>query len=390
MASTVTQTSRVDTRPKASSRRAGAPSATGADEPPSAVTASPSTVVGRALDDAVVRVCAEWELPTHGPVSATDVQRTAAGLCDGVRRVLAGADPVVAGLPPLTPARRVLESIRRAFLEQAETIEAIEAARDVVRVVSAMERLQRALDLDAAHRFTSRFSGADAQQLVVEMAHDMRSPLGSILILAERLRYGSNTNLTPVQERQLGLVYSAAFGLSSLAGDVIELARGGATLVDQRTMPFSVSDVLQSILDILRPMAEEKSITIRGSGPEADVRVGFQAALNRVLLNLATNALKFTNAGSVDIICRQVDRTRIEFSVRDTGRGIPPHVLSSLFEAFRQRQITGDYAFSSAGLGLSICHKLVLAMGGELKVETELEKGTRFSFELDLPQPSRL
>jgi signal transduction histidine kinase len=174
-----------------------------------------------------------------------------------------------------------------------------------------------------------------------------------------------------------------------MAGDVIELARGGTTLVEQRPMPFSITEVLQAILDILRPMAEEKQIAMRAAGPASDVRVGHQAALHRVLLNLATNALKFTNAGSVEIVCRQVDRSRIEFSVIDTGRGIPAQVMSSLFEAFRQRQIPGDYAFSSAGLGLSICKKLVAAMGGELQVETEIERGTRFHFELELPPGSR-
>jgi signal transduction histidine kinase len=129
---------------------------------------------------------------------------------------------------------------------------------------------------------------------------------------------------------------------------------------------------------------------MRCIAPEADVRVGYQAALNRVLLNLTTNALKFTNAGSVEVVCRQIDRTRIEFSVKDTGRGIPSHVVSNLFEAFRQRQMPGGFAFSSAGLGLSICKKLISAMGGELGVETELERGTRFHFELDLPKPARL
>ena len=122
------------------------------------------------------------------------------------------------------------------------------------------------------------------------------------------------------------------------------------------------------------------------AGPPADLRVGHASALNRVLLNLATNAIKFTNTGSVDVTCRELDRARIEFSVQDTGRGIPSHVLDNLFEAFRQRQMPGDYAFSSAGLGLSICQNLVKAMGGELGVETELERGTRFYFMLDLPQ----
>ena len=355
---------------------------------PEAVLSGPTW---RTLVEAANDVCVEWAHTEHAATSPADVRGTVAALTENIRQAITGDSIALTAFPPFVPVRRALELMRRAFLERADAGEH-DASSDaaVLDVIKAIERVQHAIDQDAAHRFAARLSGQDAQQLVVEMAHDMRSPLGSILILAERLRYGSGGSLTPIQERQLGLVYSAAFGLSALAGDVIELARGGTTLMDQSPMPFLVSDVLQSILDILRPMAEEKRLAMRCVGPEADLRVGYQAALNRVLLNLATNAIKFTNAGSVDVTCRQLDRARVEFSVKDTGRGIPPHVMSNLFEAFRQRQITGDYAFSSAGLGLSICKKLIAAMGGELGVETELEKGTRFHFILDLPQGSRL
>jgi signal transduction histidine kinase len=353
---------------------------------------SASSTVWRAVIAAAQDVCAEWPHTEHGATSAADVRVTVTALTECVRQACNGDPTTFPALPPFVPVRRALELLRRAFLERVESpdVGSVVDAGSVLDVIKAMERVQDALDDDAAHRFAARLSGEDAQQLVVEMAHDMRSPLGSILILAERLRYGSGGTLTPIQERQLGLVYSAAFGLSALAGDVIELARGGTTLMDQPPMPFLVSDVLQSIMDILRPMAEEKRLIVRCVGPEADLRVGYQAALNRVLLNLATNAIKFTNVGTVDVVCKQLDRSRVEFSVKDTGRGIPTHVMSNLFEAFRQRQITGDYAFSSAGLGLSICKKLIAAMGGELGVDTELEKGTRFHFVLDLPQGSRL
>jgi signal transduction histidine kinase len=353
---------------------------------------SASSTVWRAVIAAAQDVCAEWPHTEHGATSAADVRVTVNALTECVRQACNGDPTTFPALPPFVPVRRALELLRRAFLERVESpdVGSVVDAGSVLDVIKAMERVQNALDDDAAHRFAARLSGEDAQQLVVEMAHDMRSPLGSILILAERLRYGSGGTLTPIQERQLGLVYSAAFGLSALAGDVIELARGGTTLMDQPPMPFLVSDVLQSIMDILRPMAEEKRLIVRCVGPEADLRVGYQAALNRVLLNLATNAIKFTNVGTVDVVCKQLDRSRVEFSVKDTGRGIPTHVMSNLFEAFRQRQITGDYAFSSAGLGLSICKKLIVAMGGELGVDTELEKGTRFHFVLDLPQGSRL
>lgn len=358
----------------------------GSSAPPSGGSRSPAW---RALTAAAADVAASWPVEEHTRVAPSDVRSTVAILVDALQAVVGGGSANLTGVPTFVPARRVLESVRQSFLEHCQAPDVREFLDEVVDILRAMEKIQELLDADAAHRFASRLTGTDAQQLVVEMAHDMRSPLGSILILAERLRAGAGGDLAAIQVRQLGLIYSAAFGLSALAGDVIELARGGTTLVDQEPMAFAVSDVLQSILDILRPMAEEKKLTMRCIGPMADVRIGHSAALNRVLLNLATNAIKFTNSGSVEVVCTERDRTRVEFAVSDTGRGIPTHVMANLFEAFRQRQSHGDYAFSSAGLGLSICEKLVRAMGGELRVETEVDQGTRFHFTLELPQPPR-
>jgi signal transduction histidine kinase len=357
---------------------------------PGAAAAAPNGKNGlaAAIEAAINDVVAQWSYGAHSRLTADDVETTARRLAallgEGASEV---APAELEALLPFVPSRRVLEALRAAVLERAHnTVE----PKAIVQVARAFERVQRALDEHAAQRFASRLTGVEAQQLIVEMAHDMRSPLNSILILAERLRAGAGGDLTSVQERQLGLIYSAAFGLSALASDVIELARGGITLVEVQPLPFSVADVLQSVLDILRPMAEEKRLTMTASGPRADFRLGHASALNRVLLNLTTNAIKFTSAGSVAVTCRELDRTRIEFSVQDTGRGIPQHVLDNLFEAFRQRAVPGDYAFSSAGLGLSICQLLVRAMGGELAVETELERGTRFHFTLDLPQSGRM
>jgi signal transduction histidine kinase len=219
----------------------------------------------------------------------------------------------------------------------------------------------------------------------VEVAHDLRSPLTSILFLAETLQRARSGPVNPVQERQLGLIYSAAFGLSSVASDVIELARGGDRLVDLDPIPFSVADILESVRDIVQPIAEEKNLTVRLSTPEADFRVGHPVALSRVLLNLTTNALKFTAEGFVEVLARETGARTVEFSVRDTGRGIPPQSMATLYEPFRRRQKPGEYAFSGSGLGLSICRKLVEAMGSTLDVETAPGYGTRFYFVLDLP-----
>jgi signal transduction histidine kinase len=376
------------TRGRTTTAASVADEATSGTQPSTSGQPNGRQTVTAALEAAIGDVVERWPYGEHTRLTPDDVSTTAGRLADLIREDAAGTAPAsTEGLLPFVPARRVLEALRAAFLDRAQaTVE----PTDVVQMVSGFERVQRLLDEHAAQRFAARLTGVEAQQLIVEMAHDMRSPLNSILILAERLRAGAGGALTSVQERQLGLIYSAAFGLSALASDVIELARGGATLVEIQPLPFSVADVLQSVLDILRPMAEEKRLTMTASGPRADLRVGHASALNRVLLNLTTNAIKFTSTGSVAVTCRELDRTRIEFSVQDTGRGIPQHVLDNLFEEFRQRQAPGDYAFSSAGLGLSICQLVVRAMGGELAVETELERGTRFYFTLDLPQSGRM
>jgi signal transduction histidine kinase len=191
--------------------------------------------------------------------------------------------------------------------------------------------------------------------------------------------------VNPVQERQLGLIYSAAFGLSSMASDVIELARGGDRLVDLDPIPFSVADILESVRDIVQPIAEEKALEVRILAPPTDFRIGHPVALSRVLLNLTTNALKFTSEGYVEVTARDGGAEQMDFSVRDTGRGIPPQSMATLFEPFRRRQKQGEYAFSGSGLGLSICRKLVEAMGGTLGVETTQGSGTCFHFALRLP-----
>ena len=190
--------------------------------------------------------------------------------------------------------------------------------------------------------------------------------------------------MSPLQQRQLGLIYSAAFGLSSIASDVIELARGGDRLVDLEPLPFSVADIFESVRDIVQPIAEEKGLQVTVSAPEQSARIGHPVALSRVLLNLTTNALKFTDDGLIEIGATCLGDSAIEISVRDTGRGIPPASMAMLFEPFRRRQKDRDYAFSGTGLGLSICRKLVEAMKGELMVDTG-PTGTRFFFVLDLP-----
>src|SRR5438477_9357664 len=167
-------------------------------------------------------------------------------------------------------------------------------------------------------------SGPHGLDLVVELAHDLRSPLTSILFLAEALQQGQGGKVTPEQSRQLGLIYSAALCLCATASDVLELARGGNRLVDRTPGPFSVAETFESVRSMIQPIAEEKSLALRLVHPVPERRVGHARALSRVLLNLATNAVKFTDTGFVELAARPIDSRRLEFSVRDTGVGIDP------------------------------------------------------------------
>jgi signal transduction histidine kinase len=313
-------------------------------------------------------------------------------LWDAVWRAAGGADPTLLAAPPDT--RQLLDAVRRSFVELVHSApDQCLKVREVIRVLDAIERVQEALGRDVARDFKQRLEGPGGLDLVVEVAHDLRSPLTSILFLAETLRAGQSGVLKPVQERQLALIYSAAFELSSLANDLTELARGGEQLLERQPIAFSVANLLHSVRDIVLPIAEEKGLEVRVTQEAADHRLGHPAALGRVLLNLVTNALKYTDEGFVEASARDVQPSRMEFTVRDSGPGIPAEVVAKLFEPFDLAASpsagAAARAFSSSGLGLAICRKLVAAMGGELRVKTAPQRGSCFYFELPLaPTPS--
>ena len=279
--------------------------------------------------------------------------------------------------------RRLVEQLRREALPLGA-----DAAELALSLVAALDRIETAARADGARSVMDQLGGSHALELLVEVAHDMRSPLGSILFLVERLR--DSGALDGAQAGQLALVHGAAFGLSTVVSDVMELARGGDRLAGGARAPFDLDALVEEVRAIVAPLAEERGVglevAVRGGG----VRVGRAMALHRVLLNLLTNALKFTPAGTVRVDVQTAPREahgldRVAFTVSDEGRGIPPAVLEQLFQTFRRGPDTRSHAFSSAGLGLAICQKLVWAMGGALDVESAVGEGTRFHFALELP-----
>lgn len=216
-------------------------------------------------------------------------------------------------------------------------------------------------------------------ELVIELAHDLRSPVAAILALTELIEGGIGANpLSASQRRQVGLIRSAALSLTTTASDVMALARRGGGLVDPQPVNFSIDAVLRDVQSMLSPIAEQRGLDliIRTSGRTE--RVGHPRAVGRVILNLATNALRYTNEGRVEISVKPGPGDRVAFSVADTGPGLPPEGMGS--------QPNGERAFSTSGLGLTICRRVLKELDSKLDVESTRGVGTRFWFELELPE----
>ncbi len=347
----------------------------------------------KVLKNAIRAVLSRWgggKRPrSTGPAEASELLALVA---TAIHQAWFDATPSGSSRPKADPrihtalGRRLLELLRSEVVEGWREVGVPDT--ELLPLLVAMERVRVALQANWAQTFAQQLSGSDGLALLMDVAHDLRSPLTSILVLTETLQRGQSGEVNEVQRRQLGLIYTAALGLSSVASDIIEFTQGGDQLVDQEPSAFSVTAMLESVRDIVRPIAEEKRLTVRLLAPTHDQRLGHAVALSRVLLNLTTNALKFTDQGYVEIVAQEIGEegsSKIEFAVRDSGRGIPPDKVITLFQPLRKEPGRRGQLFSQTGLGLTICRRLATAMKSELKVESRTDWGTRFYFELDLP-----
>lgn len=341
-----------------------------------------SRVASPTLRLAARRIHERWQREVEAKPSETELTLELVSLCQGLEAA-AGTTPPSPSFAPLR--RRLLDLLRAEVVALWSEGDIPPASTEMLALFAAFERLRDELDSASGDGVGWRFTSPEGLSLISGVAHDLRSPLTSILFLSETLRRGHSGELNHHQRRQIGLIYSAALGLISVASDMIELARGGQRLVERDPIAFSVTEVMESVHDIVQPMAEEKGLQVRFLPPAGDHRLGYPVALSRVLLNLTTNGIKFTEEGFVEIVARAKGSTRVEFSVRDSGKGINPSAVDDLYRPFRPHPAHGAYGFSGTGLGLSTCRTLVQAMGAELHYETSPTWGTRFFFDLDLP-----
>jgi signal transduction histidine kinase len=364
------------TEPHAAERPAVSP-----DEPAQAAPPAEQPLEPAALRAAAVSAADRLKAEGEVTLSEADLRAVLMGLARAAANNLIVPPNGLSGDASIHA--RALASLRMELIRVWEhRIEAPEAA-EMLPLLRAIGTLEEAVARTNRHHGATTFP--DGAEFVAGVAHDLRSPLTSILFLAETLLSEQSGEVNDVQRRQLGIIYSAALGLVSVSSDIIELVRGGDGLKERRPILFSVTEMMESVHDIVRPMAEEKSLRVQLFPPAVDQRFGYPLALSRVLLNLTTNGLKFTESGYVEITVRTVDARRVEFSVRDTGKGYAPDAIDNLYQPFRRSRDGKKYGFSGTGLGLAISRKLVVAMGSTLEVESRPGWGTRFYFELDLP-----
>ncbi|MFL5561402.1 MAG: sensor histidine kinase [Gemmatimonadaceae bacterium] len=330
------------------------------------------------LERAAARACESLASSAKRP--AEEMRRQIAPVI-GWLRARSAADESRMVVPPPVVSEEVIDRLRSQLLRELDPCATVEGA-NVVRLMLALEELVAAWRRTDRGKFMMRLTGSESANALVAIAHDIRSPLASILILVDSLRRGRDALNTPIRDRQLGLIYGAAQGLATLAADLIDAA-GGAELQLEAPRAFSLVETMRSVGAIVQPVAEEKGLELRIEAPVVDARVGHPSWLHRVLLNLTCNALRYTENGSVMLACRESAASQVTFLVSDTGKGLPPAVRASLFDAFRPDE--RSLRFSSSGLGLATVRTLLASMNSALQVESSEASGTTFSFALTLP-----
>ena len=231
-------------------------------------------------------------------------------------------------------------------------------------------------------------------EFLANMSHELRTPLNSLLILAKLLADNPQANLTEKQIEFARTIHSAGSDLLSLINDILDLSKVEAGKMDVHRVPVALAEVCTVVESAFGPLAEQQGLDLvvtTEPGLPMSLLIDEQR-LHQVLKNLLSNALKFTETGSVVLSVHRAPRAQrfavptldgavevIAFSVTDSGIGVPPDKLESIFEAFQQADGTTSRRYGGTGLGLSISREIARLLGGAITVQSQTGTGSTFT-----------
>lgn len=320
---------------------------------------------GMAVRDIILRLAHEGAYGTGDPETLADERMASLRTGEYVEREI------------FTSSGRILHA-RKAPIE---TGGAVVTVTDITRRKHTEKVITQAREAaDAANQAKSDF--------VAMVSHEVRTPMNGVLGMARLMR---ETPLDRDQRHSLETVISSAESLLRIVNDLLDISKLDAGHLELESIPFGPADAVENSVAVLTGQAREKglNLTIDAGSNLPDVVVGDPYRLRQVLMNLISNAIKFTPAGSVTVRLRRVSQKEkiadLEFAVIDTGQGIRPEHREKLFSPFTQATVEIARKHGGTGLGLAICRRLVDLMGGVITLETEVDRGSSFSFRLALP-----
>jgi signal transduction histidine kinase len=274
-------------------------------------------------------------------------------------------------LSALLPVMSRALTIRQLRIENTELTRQLR--RRTEELIVANDGLER------ANRLKSEF--------LAFMTHELRTPLHSVMGFAELLSERAD-RFDADEVRYLNHIWRGCHYMTTLIGEVLDFSQMEAGRLELHPESFSLNDALAEVLDTTEPLATEKKIRLENRVRENAQLFGDPMRFKQILYNLTGNAIKFTPEGGRIWVESEAQGDSVSVAIADSGIGISPAECNSVFESFYQVRATGAARSKGTGLGLAITRRLVELHGGRIQLESELGKGSRFSFTFPLDRQS--